>query len=46
MQKMAIPGGFSILFWVDTCNIKTNPKKITPLLGVQQLSDTSSGTLF
>jgi hypothetical protein len=24
---MAIPGGFSILFWVDAFNIKTNPKE-------------------
>jgi hypothetical protein len=25
---MAIPGGFSLLFWVDVFNIKTNPKEI------------------
>jgi hypothetical protein len=43
---MAIPGGSSILFWVDAFNIKINPKQTTPPLGVKQLSTTSNGTIF
>jgi hypothetical protein len=31
--KMAIPGVFSLLFWVGGTKIKTNPSENTPLIG-------------
>lgn len=41
--KMAIPGGFSLLCWVDTINIKTNPNDIVLLAGVLSCQTPTSG---
>ena len=42
-EKMATPGGFSLLCWVDTINIKTNPNDIVLLAGVLSCQTPTSG---
>jgi hypothetical protein len=44
--KTAILGGIGAITWVDATNIKINPSKIAPLVGVCQGSALSSGAVY